>query len=90
MVRGGSLTDAGWSALAGASIGILTGGFGHSAAFNNALSALKSGIKNGIYSRSDLAGSLADALAGFGLGLANDELKKLAERIADDYLKKCK
>ena len=77
------------SALAGASVGVLAGGFGHTAAFSNALSALRNGIKNGIYSRSDLVGSLADALAGLGLGIASDELKELAKKIADDYLKRC-
>ena len=71
-------------------MGILSGAIGHTAAFNNAISVLKNGIKNGIYKRSDLVGNLTDAIAGLLIGATNNELKKLAEKIADDYLKKCK
>jgi len=74
------------AALVGASAGVLGGAAGHTVAVKNALALLRKNVANNGWSRSDLAGMLADAMAALGISLTPDQLNKLIDSLIG---KKC-
>lgn len=76
------------AAILGASTGTIAGVGGNNVAFKNAIALLRKKIANKDWSRSDLAGDLAAAIAALGITVGIDQLSKLLDEVIKDQ--KCK